>query len=150
MELERFVAMGLLYREQVARKVVYGRTANPEWRALTALMSRYGALFVLQELFAPIEGLRAAFVFGSTAKGTERADSDIDLLLYGDNEAELTVASAIFDAASILDRQLDTKWYNRERFLAHMQEGVSFLPTALQGPKIWIKGNGHSLPRARE
>ncbi len=147
LELGRLVDMGLLICEPQGRRHMYRRRPNEQWQAVSQLVSSYGPLAVLQNLLRDIEGLKAAFVFGSMARGDARPDSDIDIVLYGGPEAELGVARAVLDAALVLDRPIDTKWYDRQRFLADVQEGASFLPAAMKGPKIWLFGSSHSLPR---
>lgn len=106
-----------------------------------------GLLQVLQDAFSGIVGLEAAFVFGSLVRGEARPDSDIDVVLYGTPDAEGAVARAILDLSLVLNRRLDAKWYTRDRFLADAEEGASFLPAALRGPKIWLVGSQNTLPQ---
>ena len=147
-ELSRLEAMGLLRREVEGRRVVYLREAgNAQWRAVESLVAAYAPGLVLREALADVPGVEAAFVFGSLARGDARPDSDVDLFLYGDHIAEAELGAALLDATLALDRRIDAKRYDRDRFLRDLYPGMSFLPAALAGPKQWLIGSRDVLPR---
>ena len=148
-ELARLEAMGLIRREGDRHRVLYSRhTAHPQWRAIESLVSTYGPTLVLRDALSGVPGVEAAFVFGSVARGNVRPDSDIDLLIYGDRIADEDLGGALLDAALVLDRPVDAKWYDRARFLRDAQPGASFLPSALSGPTQWLIGSPGDLPTA--
>jgi predicted nucleotidyltransferase len=145
-ELARLEAMGLVRREREGRRVVYVRSGyTPQWRAIEALVGEYGIPLLLRDALADVPGIEAAFIFGSLARGDARPDSDVDLLVYGDPPLE-ALGEAIGDIALVLDRRLDVKTYNRTRFVRDNHFGVSFLPSALAGPKLWLFGSEQDLP----
>ncbi|HEX8246069.1 MAG TPA: nucleotidyltransferase domain-containing protein [Longimicrobium sp.] len=144
-ELARLVEMGLVRREREGRRVVYARSGyTPEWRAIEKLVATYGIPLLLRAALVAVPGVEAAFIFGSLARGDARPDSDIDVLVYG---REIGPSLAFLDIFTILDRKLDDKWFDRERFIRWNDPRVSFLPTALAGPKIWLVGSEDALPR---
>lgn len=55
---------------------------------------------------ASSSGLAAVYLFGSTARGTSRPDSDIDLGLLFSDLPDLTLHSRIFDLEAALERRL--------------------------------------------
>jgi predicted nucleotidyltransferase len=147
-ELERLEAMGLVRREVEGSHVIYSRdSANPQWRAIDSLVGAYAPALVLRDVLQDVPGIEAAFIFGSMARGDARPDSDIDLLIYGNSIRDGAVGGALLDAALLLDRPVDTKLYDRERFLRDAAPGASFLPRALAGPKNWLLGSPDVLPR---
>ena len=91
------------------------------------------------------QGVSHAALFGSRARGDARPDSDVDLLIYGDPDFR-TLGHAMRDLALVLDRRLDVKTYDRARFVRDNRIGVSFLPAALAGPKLWLIGSQRYLP----
>jgi predicted nucleotidyltransferase len=93
--------------------------------------------------------VEAAFIFGSLARGDARPDSDVDLLVYGDDIPDEELGSALLDLGIVLEGRLDVKDYDRARFEHDNDFRVSFLPTALAGPKVWLIGSEFQLPRAR-
>lgn len=150
-ELGRLEAMRLVRRESDGRRVVYVRdSTNPQWRAIDSLVGAYAPADVLRDVLRDVPGVEAAFIFGSLARGDARPDSDIDLLVYGDLIADGAVGGALIDAALVLDRRLDAKRYDRERFLRDAQPDASFLPHALAGPKVWLIGSEATLPSTSE
>jgi predicted nucleotidyltransferase len=146
-ELERLAEMGLVRRERDGHRIIYSReAAEPEWRAIEALVATYGLAHVLRDALRGVPGVEAAFVFGSLARGNARPDSDIDLLIYGDDISDADIGGALLDVALVLERPIDAKRYDRQRFLRDFQPGASFLPAALAGPAHWLVGSPGDLP----
>jgi len=146
-ELTRLVEMGLVRREREGRRVVYVRSGyTPEWRAIEKLVATYGIPLLLRAALMGVPGVEAAFIFGSLARGDARPDSDVDLLVYGNDAGPTLDYLYVF---GLLDRKLDDKWFDREHFIRWNDTRVSFLPTALAGPKIWLIGSEDVLPRQR-
>lgn len=148
-ELRRLQEMGLILRESEGRRVLYSRRAGPQWRAIESLVASYGPSLVLRDALSGVAGVEAAFVFGSEARGDARPDSDIDLLIYGNQISHEQLGGALLDAALVLDRQVDAKRYDRASFVRDIQPGASFLPAALTGPAHWLIGSPADLPTAK-
>lgn len=149
-ELHRLVAMGLVRREHEGRRVVYVRAGyTAEWRAIERLVSAYGIPLLLRAALAGVPGVEAAFIFGSLARGDARPDSDVDLLVYGNDIPQGAVSSALADAYFVLGRSVDLKLFDRKEFASWNDSRVSFLPDALAGPKVWLVGSEFVLPRAQ-
>lgn len=148
-ELERLEGMGLVRREVDGRRVVYRRDdTNRQWRALESLVAEYAPGLVLRDALRDVPGIDAAFVFGSVARGNARPDSDIDLLVLGDGIDDGELGAALLQTALVLDRPVDLKRYDAERFVRDRVPGASFLPAALAGPVHFIIGSPEALPRS--
>jgi hypothetical protein len=141
--------MRLVERTTEGRRGAFVRTAHPAWGAITSLVGTYAPALVLRDALQDVPGLEAAFVFGSAARGDDRTDSDLDLLLFGDDISEPDLGAALLDASLVLDRSVDAKRYDRARFLRAAVPGGGFLPAALAGPKHWIIGSPDVLPPVR-
>lgn len=151
LELARLEGLGLLVRERAGREVLVSRSGDhPRWAALAALVQEYAPALVLRDVLAGIPGVEAAFVFGSSARGDARPDSDLDLFVYGDAISDRALGRALLDASIILDRPVDAKRYDSASFLRDARPGASFLPAALNGPKLWLIGSEESLPGERK
>lgn len=147
-ELERLEAMGLVHREEEGRRVVYRRDeANRQWRAIESLVAEYAPGLVLRDALRHVSGIDAAFVFGSHARGDARPDSDIDLLVLGDEIDDAELGAALMQTALVLDRPVDVKRYDARRFVRDRIAGASFLPAALAGPMHFLVGSPDALPR---
>ncbi|HYH78140.1 MAG TPA: nucleotidyltransferase domain-containing protein [Longimicrobium sp.] len=146
-EVARLEAMGLLRREREGRRVVYVRSGySAEWRAIERLVGTYGIPLLLRAALAEVPGVHAAFIFGSLARGDARPDSDVDLLVFGDDIADGDLGRATLDAGVVLERRLDVKDYDTARFTRDNAPGRSFLNPVLAGPKIWLVGSEDRLP----
>tara|TARA_R110002111_G_scaffold67_2_gene651 strand:+ start:89712 stop:92933 length:3222 start_codon:yes stop_codon:yes gene_type:complete len=112
--------------------------------ALTALVeareSRGG--ITLQETLAGafnsiVGRLEFCFVFGSTAKNQQSADSDIDVMMVGDITMDV-VSPLLKNAERILGRQINPTIYSSLRFRDKLQDGNHFLMTVMREPKLPI------------
>ncbi|HEV7589017.1 MAG TPA: nucleotidyltransferase domain-containing protein [Longimicrobium sp.] len=148
-ELARLEAMGLVRREREGRLVLYLRSGyTPQWRAIEALVGEYGIPLLLRDALADVQGIEAAFIFGSLARGDARPDSDVDVLIYGETIESKSLSAASRNIALSLDRCVDVKLYDDvSDFLTDSRPGAGFLPHALAGPKIWLIGSESALPR---
>jgi predicted nucleotidyltransferase len=146
-ELARLEAMGLVRRETEGRRVVYRREdGNRQWRAIESLVAEYAPGLVLRDALNEVPGIDAAFIFGSQARGDARPDSDIDLLILGERIDDARLGAALLEAALVLDRPVDVKRYDAERFVRDRAPGASFLPAALAGPIHFLIGSSAMLP----
>ena len=94
-EVERAEAAGLLVTRRVGRtRLVRANAASPYYDGLREVLTRaFGPPTVLAEALAGVDGVEAAFLFGSWAarhEGIEgkRPVRDIDLLVLGDPERD--------------------------------------------------------------
>jgi predicted nucleotidyltransferase len=88
--------------------------------------------------------VRAAFVFGSAARGELHASSDIDLLVVG--EASFgDVITAIQAAERRLGRDVNPTVYSADEFRAKVLAKHHFLTTVLTEPKMLIVGGDAAL-----
>lgn len=146
-EVDRFVALGWLERRRSGREVrIAVNWTYPHCKALFSLIGYHAPTLILRAALAHIPSVKAAFIFGSRARGDARPDSDIDLLVYVDDDPEGAVSGAIIKAAIVLDYRLDVKRLDSEEFLHNAELGWGFLHNALREPKIWIVGSEADLP----
>jgi predicted nucleotidyltransferase len=92
--------------------------------------------------------IRAAFVYGSVAKASDRAASDIDLMIVSDSLSYGDVFSALERAAGRLGRQVNPTVYTSAEFAKRTRVENAFVARVLAQPKIWIVGGEHDLPVA--
>jgi hypothetical protein len=89
-ELARLEASGLVTVTRVGKQKHYQANASsPVFEELRALVLKtVGLADVLRSALAPAaQSIRAAFVYGSIAKGEDTAASDIDLMVISDSLA---------------------------------------------------------------
>ena len=150
-ELEQLVAAGLVLREQRANQVHF--RANPEapiYGELLGIVTKtFGVADVLREALEPFrDRIRLAFIYGSIAKGSATAASDIDLLLVGD-VAPSEFSVPLTEIRNRLGRSVSLVGYSTEEFGALLRDRHHFISAVLAGAKIWLVGNDHSLDELR-
>ena len=151
-ELEQLVAASHVLREQRANQVHFH--ANPEasiYGELRGIVTKtFGVADVLREALARFKDrVRLAFVYGSIAKGTAHATSDIDLLLVADlPPSELAVPLA--GLRERLGRKISLVSYSAGEFGSMLQGKHHFIGAILDDPKIWLIGSEHTLDELRQ
>jgi hypothetical protein len=85
-ELALLAGAGLIKRSAVGSHVFYqANQEHPEFPELRALLAKTTGVFqMLKAALAPLSSrISLAFVYGSAARGEEKAASDIDLMVIG-------------------------------------------------------------------
>jgi predicted nucleotidyltransferase len=103
----------------------------------------------VREVLRPHEKqIRAAFIYGSVAKGTEAPGSDVDLFVIGD----LPPSNMAIDLDKImldLRRRVSLTSYSIDEFVRMRAEENSFVTRVLAGPVIWLIGNRDTVDALR-
>ena len=86
-----------------------------------------------------LTGIEYAFIYGSFAKGEEKADSDVDLLITGDVDLDC-LDSNLEKLEKVLGREINYVLYSREEFKSKRKAKDGFLMDVLSGKKIIVVG----------
>ena len=151
-ELQKLTDAGVLASERVGNQVRYrANTECPIFPELAGILRKTcGLVDVLAQGIAPLaDRTTAAFVFGSMASGTARADSDIDLMVIGDVSFAEVVAHT-YPLQEILQRQINPKVYTLPEWCHLAQEGGGFVREVLAKPRIRVAGGDALLICAKE
>jgi predicted nucleotidyltransferase len=143
LELDRLSALGLVRRVERAGRVQFvADQEHPAWSPLWHL-ARYsiGAVETLGDALADVEGLAAAFVYGSIARGDPRPDSDVDLFVVGEAVNRSQLAHATMAAGSLLGREVNVTLYRPSELAEQAADGEGFVPAVLAGTKAWVVGD---------
>ncbi len=141
-ELELLTTAGLLLREERANQVYY--RANPAaaiYPELLGLVTKsFGVADVLREALNPFsDRIVFACIYGSVARGEQRADSDLDLLIVGSLRlSELAVA--LQSAEARLGYRISPTLIGKSEFRQRIGEGDPFLRKVLAGNTINLLG----------
>ena len=88
-------------------------------------------------------------VYGSIAKGTATAASDIDLLVVADDLTLEDLYSALEPGEQQLGRKVSPTLYTVEEFARRRATGNSFVTEVLSGAKIKLIGDAYAIAAAR-
>lgn len=146
-ELDALTAVGLLHVQKVGNQTLFNvNIEHPIYPELSGLIQKTVGLsdVLVNALQGLSQRIDFAFVFGSAAKGTDVARSDVDLLVVGDvTFGEL--ANAVFDAQNVLAREINPKILSGAEWHEKKSTGHAFVHDILSKPKIFILGSEHEL-----
>jgi predicted nucleotidyltransferase len=147
-ELARLAAAGLVTVTRVGNQKHYqANAASPVFEELRGLVLKTSGLAdVLRAALAPLAGrIRAAFVYGSVAKGQDSAASDIDLMVVGENLTHADLFSALEAATERLGRKVNPTIYTSQELARRIKEKNAFVIRVLGQPRLWLIGGEHAL-----
>lgn len=142
-EIGRFVDSGLVTVEVKGRQKRY--RANPEspiFPELCSLVAKtLGPAQVVKDALRAIDNeIDVALIYGSVAKNTDRADSDIDLMLVSDTLTLEDVFTALEPVEHDLSRPVNPTLYTRQEFEKRRANDNPFIRKVLNGPYLLLKG----------
>jgi predicted nucleotidyltransferase len=129
------------------QKYYMARRDAPVFQDLHGLMVKtVGIVDPLRAALAHIgDDIEAAFVFGSVAKGTERADSDLDLLIVSNSLTYPDAYEALQGAERIIARPINPIVMSRVEWRRKRSAKDSFAKRIATQPKIFVIGDEHAL-----
>lgn len=118
---------------------------HPLYEEIKSIVSKtIGLENELKELVDKLNNVECAFIFGSTAKGTENSNSDVDLMLIGDiNQDALT--TAISSVEGKIAREINYHIYNNQEIVRKIKEEDGFISNIFLSPIIKLKGNPYDF-----
>ena len=146
-ELARLERLGILTCLARGRQKHY--RANPSCpihAELRSIASKTAGLTdILKELLKPLSAkIIVAFVYGSQARGTSQAASDVDLIVVG-KVGFGEVVAALQPAQEKLGREVNPTVYAKAEFRAKLAEGHHFVKSVMEGPKLFLIGDEREL-----
>lgn len=150
-ELNRLAEAGLVHAERFGNLRRF--QANPQsavYNELVALTRKtLGVEPMLREALHALESrLVAAFIYGSVAKQTDTAQSDIDLMLVGKQLRLAEVLELLIPLEAELGRKISPTCYTPAEFERRRTEPDSFVNRVLAQPTLPLIGNIREHDRA--
>lgn len=147
-ELKRLAESGLVtVTRRGNQKHFRANPASPIFSELCGITQKtFGLAEPLREALAPLaDRIDAAFVFGSVAKKSDTAASDIDLMVVSDSLTYADLFGALEEVAGKLGRPVNPTVYSRAEMARRVGEGNAFVMRVLAQPKLWLVGDDHDL-----
>ena len=147
-ELSRMTSSGLIKMTTIGRQKHYQANKNchifQEVKSIS--LKTFGLSDVLRlALSGHAADIRYAFVYGSVAKGTDTATSDIDVMVIADGLSYSDLFEAMTKAEESLGRKVNPTVYTPEAFLKKIQDDNHFVTRVLKQPKIVLVGDGNGF-----
>jgi predicted nucleotidyltransferase len=150
-ELNRLAEAGLVQSERVGNlRRFQANPQSPVYNELIGLTRKtIGLEPQLREAMLPlVPRLKAAWVFGSVAKQTDTAQSDIDVMLIGENLPLGDILEHLLPLEAQLGRNINPTCYTPAEFERRRAEADSFVNRILSQPVLPLIGDPNELGRA--
>ena len=158
-ELRRLTGLGSASLQREINRLVVASLANstlkgnqrqisanrqsPLFKELSNLTRKVmGAAALLTEALRPIEQkIEVAFIYGSVAKQSDNAESDIDIMMIGSDLRLGEVLEQLLPAEEMLCRKVNPTCYTVGEFKKRLSDTDSFVNKVLSQPIIQLFGN---------
>jgi predicted nucleotidyltransferase len=147
-ELSKLERSGLVSVERIGNQKHYrANRAAPIFEELRGLVEKtVGLAEPIRQSFGPYaDAIKSAFIYGSVAKGTDTAHSDIDLMVIGDNLNYSDLYTAAHTAESRLGRKVIPLFLSLKNWQRKASDEGSVISKISHSPKIFIVGSEKDL-----
>lgn len=145
-ELQNLAQIGLILSERRANATYYQANAKhflfPELKRLILKTEAVGG--TLRKALSTLADVRVAFIYGSTARGTELASSDMDLMVIGD--VNLDALDGVIDTIEDeVGRAVNYTLFSVGEWQERVSQGHSFVTDVLTHEKVFLIGDEDDL-----
>jgi len=150
-ELNRLAVAGLVHSERFGNlRRFRANPLSPVFGELVALTRKtLGIVPMLRDALMPLlPNLQTALIYGSVAKQSDTAHSDIDVMLVGRDLLLGDVLERLVPLEAQLGRKINPNCYTPEEFEQRRGEPDSFVNRVLSQPVLALIGDAHEPARA--
>lgn len=147
-ELEKLASSGLVTQHSIGNQKHYqANRAAPVFEELRGIVLKtFGLTDVLRAALDDLGArIRVAFVYGSVAKGTDTAASDIDVMVVADDVAYGELFERLSAVEATLGRKVNPTLYSLAELQRKRQDDNHFVTRVLSQPKLFLKGEEDDL-----
>ena len=137
-ELHSLRDAGIICPNRVGNVVVYRFDPEcPIYEDLQAIVRKtVGLADVLTDMLTPFaHEIELAYVFGSHARGEQRTDSDVDLMIVG-SVTRRRLSVALQETQRALRRDVNAMFYTRAEYSKALEDSNSFVSRVHHGTRI--------------
>ena len=145
-ELIKLESAGLFHSENKG-KVTYFflNQSYPLFKEVkNIILKTTGVPKMLQVILEKIGDIDHAFIYGSFAMGTERAESDIDIMIIGNVDEDRLIVE-LNKLERKLQREINYSIYEKDDFNKKKEEKNSFILDVLKNKKVFLVGDENEL-----
>jgi predicted nucleotidyltransferase len=148
-ELQKLALAGIITARRAAnRKLYQANKQSPIFAELRSLIVKtIGVVDPLRDALKKLHPkIRCAFIYGSVAKGTDTARSDIDVMIVGDDLAYSEIFEALQRAERTLDRLVNPNLMTAAEWTKKLSDSA-FVRKVADQPKLFLIGSDDELER---
>ncbi len=144
-ELRKLVRLDLVQSRRDSNRVYYrAKTESPLYPEIRNLVLKTSGLSDVLKSALTDKRIRVAFVFGSIARGDEKAGSDVDLMVIG--QLGLRDLSRLLSGIEEkIGREVNPHVLRQEEFKKRVRAREHFVSSVMETPKIFIIGAQREL-----
>ena len=151
-ELRNLQSLGLLKSRKEGNMVLYRpEKRSPIWDDLKRIFLKTESMGhgIREGMGSDCnKGIKYAAIYGSMARGTEAATSDVDMLVVGDNVNEDSVLHSIAKIEKNIGREINISAWTEKEFRQKSSEQIPLLKEILKTPVIMIAGDENEFRRS--
>ncbi len=147
-ELEKLTRADLLLVKKIGNQKHYqANQKSPIFSELRGIVLKTSGLAdLLRQALSGLEGqIKAAFVYGSVAKGSDSAASDIDVMIIAEDLSYSQIFMAFSEVEARVGRPLSPTLYTLSEVQSKLAADNHFLQRVLEQPKIFLIGSQDDL-----
>lgn len=146
-ELKKLARLDLVAPRRDGNRLYYSaRQDNPLFSDIRNLTLKTIGLVDVLRAALDSDKIRVAFVFGSVARGSEKAGSDVDLMVIGTLGLR-ALAGLLSGTTETIGREINPHVFSESDFKAKIQDENHFINAVLKEPKLFVKGSDDELAR---
>jgi len=140
-ELAELARLGILQTRAIGRSLVYSvNDRSPLLAEVRGLIEKtIGIEAMIRKALDGLPGVEAAYIFGSYAAGTAKAQSDVDLLLIGRPD-RVALSERLAQVERAISRDVNVVTKSEEQVRGRRQEGDPFWRQVRRQPLVHVFG----------
>jgi len=146
--LKRLVKSGLVTETLVGKRKLYkANRKSPIYEELHSIILKTASLSIpICSALDPFGAdISVAFIFGSIAKGNDNSDSDVDILIIGNDLNYAKLLTALQPVEKKISRCINAQILTADEWREINEKGNSFVLNIRSQPKIFLIGNENDL-----
>lgn len=150
-ELKNLQSIGLLKSRRDGNMVLYRlERASSIWDDLKRIFLKTESIgqVIREGLDGDKKEIKYAVIYGSVAKGTEMATSDVDMLVIGDGVDDDSLLSSIAKIEKQIGREINISTWTEKEFKKKSNEKIPLLKEILKTSVIMIIGDKDEFKRS--
>ena len=150
-EISRLVDVGLVSVTTIGnQKHFQANPASPIFDELHSIVIKtFGVADVIRDALEKVAPrIKAAFIYGSLAKGMDTAGSDIDVVVITDTLSYSDIVKHLYPLDQKLGRPVNLVVYATDEFVSKLSTDNAFVSRLMEQPKIMLIGSEDDIPKS--